>query len=54
MICMKVLIRAGADVNRLYPDGFTPLGKAAFLCDFTAVEILLRSGARVNGDDRIR
>ena len=48
--CIKVLIKAGADVYRLYPSGFTPLRKAAMLCDFNSVEILLRAGANVNGD----
>ncbi len=42
----KILITAGADVNRAVEDGFTPLMTAAATGDLLLVEVLLAAGAR--------
>jgi ankyrin repeat protein len=49
---MELLLRAGADINRMNSSGQTPLGLAARDSDWRAVEFLVSSGADVNrGDD---
>jgi 26S proteasome non-ATPase regulatory subunit 10 len=42
------LLRAGADINSLTPNGFSPLHSAASLGNLQMVEFLLSTGADVN------
>lgn len=46
--CVKVLVRAGADVNFQAPGGFTPLHVAAEGGDVDLVHVLLEAGARLD------
>ena len=46
--CIEQLLNAGAGVKEMYPDGFTALNKAAYICDFYSVNLLIQAGADVN------
>ena len=46
--CVKMLIEAGADVNKTDDEGFTALIAASYYGNYRCVEYLLQSGADVN------
>lgn len=48
---VELLVARGADVNRRFPDGRTPLFAAAETGEIRIVNVLLARGARVN--DRV-
>ena len=49
--CLKLLIDAGVDVNIKHQDGRTPLMTAVFLEIPIMVELLIKAGADVNGNN---
>jgi ankyrin repeat protein len=49
---VQALLKAGADVNRATPGGWSPLMSAVDSGNLTTVELLISSGAKVNYKDK--
>ena len=49
---ISVLVTQGADVNKVYEDGLTPLTIASRRCMPKTAELLLKAGADINKSDK--
>lgn len=49
---VEVLLAKGADINKLAPNGFTPLMSAAYAGHFDLVQAILQHGADPNATDK--